>query len=41
MAAERVRDGDQVLGYALYQVCTLTLIVNAAVFLEYTVFRIH
>lgn len=36
MAAERVLDGNQALGYALYQVCTLTLVFTAAVFSEYS-----
>lgn len=35
MAAEWVLDGNQALGYALYQVCTLTLVFTA-VFSEYS-----
>lgn len=36
MAAAWILDGNQALGYALYQVCTLTLVFTAAVFSEYS-----
>lgn len=41
MAAEWVLDEDQVLGYVLYQVCTLTLAFTAAVFSKYTEIKVH
>lgn len=37
MAAEWVLDEDQVMGYVLYQVCTLTPAFTAAVFSKYIV----